>query len=266
MVQVLPRIPMETPSGTTNDTGGSQTTRIRPAANDNYPAAANDNNPRANTRGRILTTVARRAARANLLYEGAVLVGRVLFDPYLFGDNNAYFADLPTHDAAEAELVKQGEIDIKENGMDPTMVRSRVRREIEEKRQREKKEHRANEAAERAENVRVNGICKVLASEVFEQAKEVQGRFADLFQDKLDLYNIARVAPSPSLPFRSGSWQGHIDQIKQQQTKLRKLIAEYDKNNCRQPHIPQSIRDLAKFDVPARPGGVPGYPVSALPK
>ncbi len=256
MGQALPQIPVETPTVNPGVGGGAT---IPTPANDNFPPAANDNLPKANTPGTIRTLLSL-AGRANLAYQGAKLVGRVLFDPNVFGDNNAYFADTPTSDATEAAMVKQGEIDIKQNGMDPQMVRSRVRKAIEEKRQKEKAEKEAKRKAEYEENVRVNGLCKVLAAAVYSKAAEVQGRFTDLMADKLNLINTARSAPSPSNPVGSGSWDGHVQQLQGQQKNLRDRIAAYDAAHCTNPPIPNAIRDMAHADIPSKPGGTPGYP------
>lgn len=243
-------------------------------ANDNFPPAANDNLPKANTRGRILRA-AKGVLRANLVVEGWILVGRILFDPNVFGDNNAYFADTPTADAYEAGLVKQGEIDIKQNGMNPQEVRARVRREIAEHREKKKEEQKPKEEADPKpdENVQVDGKkCKGLADDIYSKAPEVSERLQDLMADKLDLYNLTRLpdgskgSPHPSLPKGSGTWHGHIQQIQQKQKSLRDAIDEYDKAKCKQPKIPKSIRDLAHHDIPTKPGGTPGYPFNALPK
>lgn len=234
-----------------------------PAANDNHPPAANDNNPKSNAPGKIMTW-AGRLKRAGVVFEGAKLVGRVLFDPHLFGDNSAYFADTPTADAAERALVKQGEIDIKQNGMDPTMVKRRVAEAIRQKRIKERADRKAAREAEREQNVKTHGECKVLAMEIYAQAEVVKGRYLDLVADKLDLFNKAFSAPSPSLPVGSGSWTGHITQFNIQQGHLRDKILEYDNLGCKEPPIGGSIRALATVKPPSAPGGTPGYPFTAL--
>lgn len=268
MGQALPQTPIETPAtpqapGTTP--GGAPAQPPTPA-NDNHPPAANDNNPRSNAPGRIRRIAGAVARRGALAWEGAKLVGRVLFDPAVFGDNSAYFADTPAGDATERAMIRQGEIDIKQNGMDPTMVRSRVRKALEEKRQKEREEKDRQARAEHAENVRIHGECKVLAMAIYAKAAEVQGRFEALRVDKLDLFNKAPTAPNPSLPVGSGSWKGHVEQLEGQQTNLRSRIAAYDEAKCRQPHIPQAIRDMSKAPPPTRPGGPPAYPFTALPQ
>lgn len=234
-----------------------------PAANDNHPPAANDNNPKSNAPGKIMTW-AGRLKRAGLVVEGAKLVGRVLFDPALFGDNSAYFADTPTADDAERAIVKQGEIDIKQNGMDPTMVKTRVRKALEEKRSREKAARTAAKKAAREQNVQTHGECKVLAMEIYALADVVKGRYLDLVADKLDLFHKAFSAPNPALPVGSGSWEGHVKQFNAQQGRLRDKILEYDNLGCTEPPIGGSIRALSAVKPPSAPGGTPGYPFTAL--
>src|SRR5262249_10015406 len=118
-----------------------------------------------------------------------------------------------------------------------------------------------------AENVEVeeDKVCKALAAKIYERAAEVKGRFQDLMSDKYDLFNVAKEGPSPSLPKNTGSWDGHVTQLKGQQQGLRNDLKAYDSKPCYNPRIPQSIRDMAKMPVPGKPGGTPGYPLTSVP-
>jgi hypothetical protein len=107
---------------------------------------------------------------------------------------------------------------------------------------------------------------------IYTQVPEVAKRFIDMMQDKLGLFNLtvnsdgSKGKPHSSLPKGSGTWHGHVQQLSQKQKSLRDSINEYDLAKCRQPKIIKSVRDLAYHPIPSRPGSVPSYPFSNLPK
>ncbi len=115
-------------------------------------------------------------------------------------------------------------------------------------------------------------ICKLLAASIYAQVPEVAKRFLDMMEDKLGLFRLtvnpdgSKGAPHPSLPRGSGTWHGHEQQLRQKQKSLRDTINEYDAAKCTQPKIQKSVRDLAYLPIPKAPGGLPGYPLSSLPK
>lgn len=95
--------------------------------------------------------------------------------------------------------------------------------------------------------------CKKLASAIWTKCTKLKERIADLEVDKLDLFNIAKSRPHPSLPKGSGSWDGHIHQAEGVQNGLRNNVEAYDEAECKSPKIPKSCRDLGYAKLPSRP-------------
>ncbi|MES2296715.1 MAG: Ig-like domain-containing protein [Pseudomonadota bacterium] len=93
--------------------------------------------------------------------------------------------------------------------------------------------------------------CKEILEKLWGAMNVVEGRMGDLIQDKLDLYNKAYSAPSPSLPKGSGSWTGHIEQASGWQRRVRALIKEALDNGCK---VPKWAWDIAYTPIPSRPG------------
>jgi hypothetical protein len=81
--------------------------------------------------------------------EAWIYVGRILFDPNVFGDHGAYFADTVTTDDYERSLVQQGQDAIKK-GADPTAVRNEVRQDI-----------ARHEQKKKDKNVEIQKLCKL---------------------------------------------------------------------------------------------------------
>lgn len=92
--------------------------------------------------------------------------------------------------------------------------------------------------------------CKRIIAQIWEAMNMIEGRLADLYIDKYDLYNKARSAPSPSLPKGTGSWNGHVTQLIGWQNRLRNLIDEAIKKGCK---VPPNAWNLAYADIPKRP-------------
>jgi RHS repeat-associated protein len=92
--------------------------------------------------------------------------------------------------------------------------------------------------------------CKKLIAEIYQVTNTVEGRLSDLYVDSLNLYNLARSSPSPSLPKGSGSWIGHITQVTGWRTRLRNLIDKATKLGCK---VPPYARELAYTPIPSRP-------------
>lgn len=95
--------------------------------------------------------------------------------------------------------------------------------------------------------------CKELAHAVYSQGEVLDNRIADLKKDKLNLFKIAKSAPSPSLPKGTGSWDGHVHQAKGVQNGLRRDVMAYDKAGCDSPKIQKRDRSLAWAQIPTRP-------------
>lgn len=125
------------------------------------PVTKRDNKSPENARGKVKGPAPKvpKGGRG-LLVDGAILVGRVLFDPAVFGDRSDYFADTPTHDDYERELVKQGNTDIREGGANPKEVREQVRRDIEQHREEQKKKGKGP-SSDPDKNVQIKSKCKI---------------------------------------------------------------------------------------------------------
>jgi RHS repeat-associated protein len=93
--------------------------------------------------------------------------------------------------------------------------------------------------------------CRLIIEEIYRYMEQVRSRIADLRVDKFDLYNLARYAPSPSLPKGTGYWGGHIQQVTGWQTGLRNLIRKAVQQGCR---VPPEAWKLAYAPIPLRPG------------
>lgn len=95
--------------------------------------------------------------------------------------------------------------------------------------------------------------CKELATKALASCTELKERIADLEEDELGLFKIAKSKPHPSLPKGTGSWDGHVHQAEGVQNRLRDNVEAYDKAECESPHIPKSCRDLGYASLPSRP-------------
>lgn len=93
--------------------------------------------------------------------------------------------------------------------------------------------------------------CRLIIEEIYRYMEQVRSRIADLRVDKFDLYNLARYAPSPSLPKGTGYWGGHIEQVTGWQTGLRNLIRKAVQQGCK---VPPEAWKLAYAPIPLRPG------------
>ncbi len=78
-------------------------------------------------------------------------------------------------------------------------------------------------------------------------------RLKDLSIDKLNLFNIAKSVPHPSLPKGSGTWNGHIHQAEGRQRGLRFAITAYDKEKYKSPKIPKALQELSYAKMPVKP-------------
>lgn len=155
-------------------------------------------------------------------------------------------------------------------------------KDLSEKKAKEAAEKKAKEAAEKdgaqvkgeKEGGGGNGPCKLLAAAVYAKVPKVASRFLDKMTDKYKLF-VRTVNPdgTKGIPYRDpntnkliGSWHGHKQQLEQKQKTLREAIQEYDEAKCKQPKIPVPVRDLAYYPIPEKPGGIPGYPFTQLPR
>ncbi|WP_418120517.1 RHS repeat-associated core domain-containing protein [Variovorax sp. 350MFTsu5.1] len=91
--------------------------------------------------------------------------------------------------------------------------------------------------------------CEARLTAIYRLMTEIEGRLTDLYIDKLNLKTHAPQKPSPSLPAGSGSWNGHIQQLEQKQSQLRKAITDALSSGCRVP--PFAFR-LAYAPLPSR--------------
>lgn len=63
--------------------------------------------------------------------------------------------------------------------------------------------------------------CGERLKAIYDAMNEVEGRLRDLYFDELNLKVVAPCKPSPSLKKGTGSWNGHIQQLENQQTRLK---------------------------------------------
>lgn len=92
--------------------------------------------------------------------------------------------------------------------------------------------------------------CKEKIAEVYRAIAEVEKRLADLYVDRYNLYNLARSAPSPSLPKGTGSWDGHQNAARDAKTWLGRAIKEALAAKCK---VPPYAWELLKAPIPTRP-------------
>lgn len=97
--------------------------------------------------------------------------------------------------------------------------------------------------------------CGPLNDEIRALRDELEGRHRDMRIDTYDLFNRAYSRSNPLfLPngARIGSWEGHVDQFRQKQTRLRNKIAEARGLGC---NIDTSDADRwGGISPPSRPG------------
>lgn len=97
--------------------------------------------------------------------------------------------------------------------------------------------------------------CGPLNDEIRALRDELEGRFRDMRIDSYDLFNQAFSRSTPltlSNGARIGSWEGHVDQFRQKQTRLRRKTAEAREAGC--PIDTPDADRWGSIDPPARPG------------
>ena len=92
--------------------------------------------------------------------------------------------------------------------------------------------------------------CREHLAKIWQAMDMIESRLTDLYQDKLDLFNLAYSRPSPSLPKGSGSYRGHIEAVTGWQNRLRNLIVEALANKC---YVPKRAWELAYAPIRTRP-------------
>jgi hypothetical protein len=92
--------------------------------------------------------------------------------------------------------------------------------------------------------------CAQIIRDIKQAMQEINGRAEEMLVDKCNMYNLARVAPNPALGVGCpGSWRGHGEQIQGWQNRLRGLISQALRNNCRLPFgaLAAAYRGLPKM-------------------
>jgi YD repeat-containing protein len=97
-----------------------------------------------------------------------------------------------------------------------------------------------------------NGTCGDLLFDMYKTMQELSQRFAEMYWDRCDQFNLAFDKPNPSLGpgCNRTSWKGHEKQIRQFQKRLEDLIIIADKLGCNKP--PEAWYWRSK-PVPIRP-------------
>lgn len=95
--------------------------------------------------------------------------------------------------------------------------------------------------------------CRQIVADMRAAMHEVNRRREEMRIDKCNIYNLARIAPNPALgPSCPGSWDGHGQQIRNWQNRLRKLIEKALANGC---YLPSGVFDAAYGGLPSMPRG-----------
>jgi len=87
--------------------------------------------------------------------------------------------------------------------------------------------------------------CGPLLAKINKVMAELRRRITDMEIDEYNLYNT-RPAATPGI----GSWPGHLQQFRNKQAQLRRLLAEASTNGC---PIPPGAWHLATRNPPKRP-------------
>lgn len=95
--------------------------------------------------------------------------------------------------------------------------------------------------------------CRQIVVDMRAAMHEVNRRREEMRIDKCNMYNLARMAPNPALgPSCPGSWDGHGQQIRNWQNRLKKLIEKALANGC---YLPSGVFDAAYGGLPSMPRG-----------
>jgi hypothetical protein len=87
----------------------------------------------------------------------------------------------------------------------------------------------------RTEESDSNDHCSQLWAEMKYAIDELKLRYDEMKYDRLDLYNKARSSPSPDLPPKAGTWNGHIHQYNGWQNRLNNLSDQARLRGCPEP-------------------------------
>jgi RHS repeat-associated protein len=93
--------------------------------------------------------------------------------------------------------------------------------------------------------------CRKKIEAIYSAMKELETRLTDLYIDKYNQKVVAQCKPSPSLPKGSGSWNGHIQALEQEKTRLRNAIQDALDSYCEE-FVPPFAYKLAFVKSPPR--------------